>query len=329
MERNLGLASVHSNSQDAHNPSAKSQMTVATPPTRPALDWGDLQVFASVCEAGSVSRAAQRLQVNHSTVLRRLQALEAVLETALFERGGRYALTPAGQDLLAGLEGAATQIEGSRAQVQGRDDEVRGEIRLTTTDTLTHGLLMPLLREFGALHPEVSLRIVVNNHFLSLTRREADVAIRGSNRPPENLVGRQVGVIRTAPYASKAYLRSVGRKRALAELDWVAPDAALAHLEQAKWLAANVPAERVVMSVDSLVGMLLAVRHGVGAAMLLCPLAEMHDELVPLQPPPAALDTQLWILTHPGLRQVARIRVFAQFMFERLSSDPRLAPRPR
>lgn len=293
------------------------------------IDWGDFQVFVAICEAGSVSRAAARLGVNHSTVLRRVQALEAALGVRLFDRGSAYVLTQAGRDLLSGLAGATGRIEGSRAQLQGRDVEVRGEVRLTTTDTLAHGMLMPLLREFCKQHPEVSLRVVVNNHFLSLTRREADVAIRGSNRPPENLVGRHVGNIRTAAYASKAYLRAVGRRTPLLDLDWVAPDAALAHLEQAKWLAAKVPAERVVMTVDSLVGMLLAVRHGVGAAMLLCPLADLHDDLVQLQPPPAGLDTQLWILTHPDLRQVARIRAFSQFMFDRLSNDPRLAPRAR
>lgn len=292
-------------------------------------DWGDLQVFVAVCEAGSLSRAAARLRINHSTVLRRVQALEKALGLVLFERGGTYVLTPAGRDLLAGLDGAAGQIEGSRAQVQGHDDQVRGEVRLTTTDTLVHGMLMPLLREFCALHPDVSLRIVVNNHFLSLTRREADVAIRGSNRPPDNLVGRHVGDIRTAAYASKTYLRSVGSRRKPGELSWIAPDAALAHLEQAKWLATHVPAQQVVMTVDSLVGMVHAARHGIGAAMLLCPLADVHDELVQLQPPPTALDTQLWILTHPDLRQVARIRAFSQFMFDRLSNDARLAPRPR
>jgi DNA-binding transcriptional LysR family regulator len=293
------------------------------------IDWGGFQAFVAICEAGSVARAAARLAVNHTTVLRRLQALESALGLALFDRGSAYVLTPAGRDLLSGLAGTTARIEGSRAQVQGRDDEVRGEVRLTTTDTLAHGVLMPLLREFCARHPEVSLRIVVNNHFLSLTRREADVAIRGSNRPPENLVGRHVGDIRTAAYASRAYLRTAGRRTRATDLEWIAPDAALAHLEQAKWLAAHVPGERVVMTVDSLVGMLLAVRHGVGAAMLLCPLADVHDELVQLQPPPPALDTQLWILTHPDLRQVARIRAFSQFMFERLSSDPRFAPRAR
>jgi DNA-binding transcriptional LysR family regulator len=301
------------------------------PPSAPnaALDWSELQVFAAVCETGSVSRAAQRLGVNHSTVLRRVRALEASLGVALFDRGATYVLTPAGHDLQAALQGASAQIDGSRAQVQGRDDEVRGEICLTTTDTLVYGLLTPLLREFCERHPEVQLRVVVNNNFLSLTRREADVAIRGSNRPPENLVGRHVGDIRTAVYASKDYLRDTPKAKDLRALDWIAPDPALAHLEQAKWLASQVPTERIVMSVDSLVGMLHAVRRGVGAAMLLCPLADRHDELVQLQPPPPALDTQLWILTHPDLRQVARVRAFTQFMVERLTADPRLTPRAR
>ncbi|MBI5278589.1 MAG: LysR family transcriptional regulator [Burkholderiales bacterium] len=293
------------------------------------MDWGAFQVFAAVCDAGSLSRAAQRLQVNHATVLRRVQALERELGVELFQRGGAYVPTPAGRDLLSGLAGMGARLEASRLGMQGHDAELRGEVRLTTTDTLAHGLLMPLLREFQAGHPQVSLRVAVNNHFLSLTRREADVAIRGSNRPPENLVGRHVGNIRTGPYASKAYLGSFGRRPELAAMDWIAPDAALAHLEQAKWLAANVPAERVVMSVDSLVGMLHAVKEGMGAAMLLCPLADAQPDLVPLRKPPASLDTQVWILTHPTLRQVARVRAFAQFMFERLANDGRLAPRPR
>jgi DNA-binding transcriptional LysR family regulator len=83
------------------------------------------------------------------------------------------------------------------------------------------------------------------------------------------------------------------------------------------------------MSIDSLVGMVHAVRHGIGAAMLLCPLAAQHDDLVQLEAPAPQLDTQLWILTHPDLRQVARIRAFTQFMVDTLSTDPQLVPRSR
>jgi DNA-binding transcriptional LysR family regulator len=296
------------------------------PVRRSEPDWSDLQFFAAVCGAGSVSGAAGRIGVDHSTVLRRIAALERTLGATLFERrAGHYVLSPAGARLQAGLAGVGERIDAARAQVGGREDEVRGEIRLTSTDTLVHGLLMPMIEAFCTRHPGVRLQVVVNNHFLSLTRREADVAIRGSNRPPENLVGRHVGDIRTAPYASRAYLKSQGRGRPLAALDWVAPDESLAHLEQSKWLARHVAPERVAMTVDSLVGMVHAVEQGVGAAMLLCPLADVRPGLVRLAEPEAALNTQLWILTHPDLRQVARIRAFSQFMFEALVADPRLA----
>lgn len=298
-------------------------------PLRPndtRLDWDDLQTFVAVCAAGSVSRAAAALGVNHSTVLRRLAALEGGVAAPLFDRSsGSYRLTAAGEELRSGLAGMAERMAIAHRQIAGAESEVAGEIRLTTTDTLAGSLLMPAIEAFCRQHPAVRVQVVVNNHFLSLTRREADIAVRGSNRPPDNLVGRHVGDIRTAPYASREYLRTLGRRRPLVEMDWIAPDESLAHLEQARWLARTIAADRVVMTVDSLVGMVQAVEHGIGAAMLLCPLADARPGLVRLAEPEAALDTQIWILTHPDLRQVARIRAFAQFLCEALASDPRLA----
>lgn len=291
-----------------------------------ALDWRDLQHFVVLCESGSASAAAALLQVHHATVLRRIAALEAALGTPLLVlSSGRYGRTAAGDELLSGLSGMAQRLDAAPRHVEGQDGKFSGEVRLTSTDTLVHSVLAPLIEAFCARHPAVHVRIEVNNNLLSLTRREADVAIRGANRPPENLVGRRVGDVQTAPYASRTYLKSFGRRRPpLAQLDWIAPDESLAHLEQAKWLVRSVPAERVVMTIDSLVGMVQAVQRGIGAAMLLCPLADAGGELVRLAEPEPALNTQIWILTHPGLRQVARVRAFAQFMFEALSRDPRL-----
>lgn len=300
--------------------------TAGKPSTQlPPLDWDDLQHFVALCQGGSATAAALALQVHHATVLRRVVALETALGAPLLElQGGRYVRTPAGDDLLAGVADVAPRLDDAVRELQGHDAAVRGEIRLTTTDTLMRSLLGPLIDDFCRRHPAVQVQVAVNNNFLSLTRREADVAIRGSNQPPQNLVGRRVGDIQTAPYASRSYLKSMGRRPPLAALDWIAPDESLAHLKQAKWLRRSVPGERVVMSVDSLVGMLQAVQHGIGAAMLLCPLAEAQPGLVRLAAPDPALDTQIWILTHPALRQVARMRAFSQFMFEALSSDPRL-----
>jgi DNA-binding transcriptional LysR family regulator len=290
------------------------------------LAWDDLQVFSAVCQAGSVSGAARQLHVNHSTVLRRIASLEDSLGLRLFDRlPGGYALTAAGNALAERLAGVAEQVDRAQRQLTGQDEEIKGVIRVTSTDTLLHGLLMPLLVDFRARHPGVQLQVVVNNSFLSLTRREADVAVRGSNKPPGNLVGRRVGNIQTALYGSRAYLKSLGRKAGVDDCLFVAPDESLSHLEQAQWLQKHVPSERIALRVDSLLGMLEAVRHGAGAGMLLCPLADACDDLKQLAPPDPRHDTQVWILTHPDLKQVARIRAFTQFLFDALSRDTRLA----
>jgi len=294
--------------------------------TPPALDWADLQYFAAVVRSGSIAGAARALRVNHSTVLRRIASLEAALGVRLFDRlPGGYALTTEGNELNEQLAGLDEQVDAAQRRLTGRDAAITGTIRLTTTDTLLHGLLMPVLARFHAAHSGVQVQVAINNSFSSLTQREADVALRGSNRPPPNLVGRRVGDIQTALYASRAYLKSLGRHADIAAYRWVGSDESLAHLEQAKWLRRNVDEARVALRVDSLVGMVDAVAHGVGAGLLLCPLADARSELVRLAPPDPALDTQVWILTHPDLRQVARMRVFTQFVFDALSVDVRLA----
>jgi DNA-binding transcriptional LysR family regulator len=296
------------------------------PTPQPALDWADLQYFSAVGHSGSIAGAARTLRVNHSTVLRRIASLEAALGVRLFDRlPGGYALTTAGNELNERLAGLAGQVEAAQRHLTGRDAAITGTIRLTTTDTLLHGLLMPVLARFHAAHPGVQMQVAINNSFSSLTQREADVALRGSNRPPPNLVGRRVGDIQTALYASRAYLKSLGRNPEVAAYRWVGTDESLAHLEQAKWLRKHVEEARVTLRVDSLVGMVDAVAHGLGAGLLLCPLADARSELVRLAPPDPALDTQVWILTHPDLRQVARMRVFTQFVFDALSVDVRLA----
>jgi DNA-binding transcriptional LysR family regulator len=293
--------------------------------TRP-LSWDDVQVFLAVCGAGSISGAAQRLAVNHSTVLRRISSLEDTLSVRLFHRlQSGYALTAPGNELSEKLAGVTLQIDAAHRQLLGLDEEIRGTIRVTSTDTLLHVVLMPLVARFVQQHPGVQMQVVVNNSFLSLTKREADVALRGSNRPPENLVGRRIGDIQTALYASKAYLKSLGRKTSLDDCSFVGPDESLSHLEQAKWLHRHVSASRIAVRVDSLAGMVDAVVQGAGVGMLLCPLADERPELVRLEPPLKQLDTQIWILTHPDLKQVARIRAFTQFMFDALSRDPRFA----
>ncbi|AXA93199.1 LysR family transcriptional regulator [Massilia sp. YMA4] len=286
------------------------------------MDWDDYRYFVAVADAGSLSAAARRLQQSHSTILRRLDKLEAALAVRLFERFQTgYVLTGAGDELLALLAPLAQQLADVERQVGGRDAQLAGTIRLTTTDTLLQALLLPALADFRRAYPGIALQVTVNNSFLNLTRREADVALRPTNTPPDNLVGRKLGRVRTAPYST------VPRAPAddWAAYDWIAPDEALAHLAQARWLREHVPPERWVFSADTLVGMAAAVEAGIGAGMLLCLLADARPNLVRLAPPPPELDTDVWLLTHPDLRRVSRVRALTEFLANALAAHPALS----
>lgn len=290
-----------------------------------ALAWSDLQVFLAVCERGAIGAAAQALGVNHSTVLRRIGALEHALDVRLFDRQPRgYTLTAHGHELAARLAGVGEQVDAAQRSVTGADLELAGTLRLTAPDTLIQPFLLPLLAEFRTRHPRVRLELAANNTFLNLTQREADVAVRGSNAPPENLIGRRAGRLQTALYAAPAYLRRLGRRAAREDYAWIGHEPALAHLDSARWMRKHVDDARIALRVDSLVAMADAVAAGLGVAWLLAPLAEARG-LRRLEPPPPAFDTQVWVLTHPDLRRVARVKALTDFLHERLGADPRLA----
>ena len=293
-----------------------------------SMDWDDLRVFLTVERSGSLSGAARTLGVNHSTVLRRLRSLEADLAARLFEHlPTGYVLTPTGEALRERLRGVEDDIEAAQRALSGLDTRLTGTIRVTTADTLARGLLIPSLAGFRSAHPGIDLQLVVNNNFSSLTRREADVALRGTNDPPLHLAGRQVGRVQTALYAARGYWRRHRRLATPAQHTWVAPDENLDHLAQSRWVARHIPRERIAVRVDSLTAMVDAVQAGLGVGFLLCFLGDRVRDLVRVAEPMDALDTQLWILTHPDLRRVARIRAFTDYLYEALSGHPHvLAP---
>jgi molybdate transport repressor ModE-like protein len=289
------------------------------------LNWDELQTFLAVVQRGSISRAARLLGVNHSTVLRRIGSLEDVLGARLFDRlPGGYATTEAGHELSARLAGIDEQIASARSHLSGLDVEIKGLIRLASHDTVVSGLLVPLIARFRQLHPGVTVQILTDGAFPNLLRREADVAVRAAAKPPENLVGRRVGHVQMALYAARSLVKAMGRKATPDDYVWVGFDEIISPLAAAHWVRKNVPPERTGVSMDSLGGMVDAVAGGVGVGLLLCPLADDRPELVQLAPPDPAFDLPIWILTHPDLKQVARIRAFTQFLFDELSVHPRL-----
>jgi DNA-binding transcriptional LysR family regulator len=291
-----------------------------------ALDWGHLQFFLAVAEGGAIHKAAQRLGVNHSTVLRRIAALEAQLGCRLFDRlPSGYALTAAGNNLAEHLAGLTEQMEGAERQVRGLDAALRGSVRVTSSDIVVEGLLMPLLAQFRRRHPQVDVQLGMNYGFTTLSKSEADIAVRGADRAPPRLVARRVGHVESVLCASADYLAAVGSQTPHARHRWVVVDESLAFGMFDRWLREHVPPERVAARVDSLVGVADAVAHGLGVGFLPRPLVAARSGLVVLGPAEPSLQKPIWVLMHPDVQRTARVRAMFEFLVDALEADPHLA----
>ncbi|MHB0775638.1 LysR family transcriptional regulator [Halomonas sp. WWR20] len=268
--------------------------------------WDDLQVVLAIAETGSLSGAARQLALSHATIFRRLGELERRMGVRLFERSRTgYAPTLAGEDMAATAARVANEIDGAERRLMGLDLALSGTLRITTTDTLLMGLLTPIFADFRASHPQVILEVVVSNRTLNLTRRDADIAIRPTMTPPETLVGRRVGRIAQAVYARIDPLPTH-----TPVIPWVGPDAHLGYPALETWMSRNGCDAHVGYRVDSMLGMLAAVKSGLGQGVLPCYLAEDEPDLQRLGDPILALTTDLWLLTHPDLRRTARVLAF-------------------
>lgn len=284
------------------------------------IRWDDLQIVSAIADTGTLSGAGRRLGISHATVFRRLTNLEAQLGVALFERSrSGYTPSAAGEDLFAVAKRVEADITGVERRLAGKDLKLSGTIRLTTTDTLFAGLLARAFERFRGRYPDIKLEVVISNQVHSLSKREADIAIRPTGKPPETLVGRKVGVIRQSVYGRGDH-RPNGPVPldTLREHQWIGPDNHMGHRALETWMSRNGLNDHCDYRVDSMLGMQTAARAGAAVAVLPDYLGERDPELCRLTDPIEELDVPLWILTHPDLKRVKRIREFTQVIGEEL-----------
>ena len=282
------------------------------------LAWDDLLYVLSVGRAGSLSGAARALRVNHSTVFRRIGAIEAQLGVRLFDRHrDGYVPTTAGETVIALAERLDEDVTALERKLAGEDLRPSGTVRVTTTDTLID-IVVPLCGAFQKLYPEIRVELVTGNQFLNLSRRDADVALRPSREPPETLYGRRISSIAFAPYGSKSYLASAGGPALDRAHRWVGLDDTLSHLAVHAWLQDNVPAERIGFKASSFLAMRRACIDGMGLAVLPCYLGDDVPKLQRVAPPIESVATDFWLLVHEDIRRTARVRAFIDFAFDEL-----------
>ena len=285
-----------------------------------AMNWDDLRIFVAVSRAGSLSAAAAELGINQSTVSRRLAAIETSLGARLFNRraGGSF-LTAAGRQVLERAETVETEIGAIERRVTGSDRRLSGRLRVTCTDNFANRYLAPHFVRFAKAHPDISLEIITRYRHASLPRREADVAIRTTLTPPETLVGRRLFRFALAVYGAPDLVETLPPRPDPATLPWIGwRDAGFNRL----MLTDHFPDAAIRHRVDGLIELGTMARAGLGVAMIGCFAADPDPGLVRVYPEPvtdAAMD--LWVLTHPDLARVARVREFMRFISDAMLAD--------
>jgi len=275
------------------------------------VDWDDLRIVLAVYRAGNLTGAAKELGVNHSTVSRRLHGFEERLGTRLFERlPSGYQATGAGQQLLDAAERMEAEANAVATKILGQDGRLSGVLRVTAPNLMFSHFLMEDLVRFAADYPGITIQLAASYELMSLTRREADVAIRVTSKPQENLVGRRVGRVGLAYYARRGLLDELAEAgmTSLPVLGFDDEDEpVMAELVRA------YPRHRLVATSNDASITLEAVRRGLGAGFLACFLGEGDPELARVPGVPL-YRRDVWLLTHRDLRGTARVRTFLDFV---------------
>lgn len=276
--------------------------------TQYKLSAPDIEVVLALVRANTLAGAGERLAVDASTVFRSLQRIEKGLGQRLFERSRTgYQPLELAQVLASHGEQLEAQLESARSAAQASPEQVSGSVRLTTTDTVLHGLVAPALKLLQSTHPLLVYELHTGNELASLTRRDADIAVRATRRPPQHLVGKHVGPIRVALFAAK----KGGPRRFDADMagkvDWIAPDDALPEHPSVVWRKKHFPRVSPRYRVSSILTVAEMVAQGMGIGLLPLFLAQGRADLVALTGALDECQTELWLLTHTESRHLRRV----------------------
>lgn len=281
----------------------------------PAISWDDFRLVKAIAESRSLVGAAQSLDINHSTVFRRLGALEDLLGTKLFERSRTgYAATAAGEEMMQLAARMGQDITDFERKIAGRDVKPAGDLRVTTNDAFVTHLLTPMFATFCKAYPDIHLEVIIANQSLNLSKRDADVAIRATAKPTENLVGRRITTLQWAAYAPKRWIEE-GRDLDAEDTPWVSFSETLSHLAAAEWVTSTIGARRIIYRVDTVVGLNKAVEEGIGIGLLPCFIGDQSQQIARHGGCRGELAGEsLWLLTHADLKNSARVRAFMDHM---------------
>lgn len=273
-----------------------------------AMEWSDLRYVLTIARAGTLAAAARRLGVNQTTAARRLAAAEAALGARLFERkDGMLFPTKAGEAAIARAAQVEQEVLALERGVGGADAAIAGTVRLTAVPILANHLLIPAVPRLFARHPRLHLELIAEPRNLSLTRREADVALRLARPETGAALARRIGRLDYAVYGP--------RRRKADNVPWITYEEGLSHLPQAGFIAAAADAKQTApLLLNDAEAIMQAVRAGLGKSLLPCFVGDRAPGLRRWSR--AVLARDIWLMVYRDLRAQARIAAVIDWLLE-------------
>ncbi|TDV63468.1 LysR family transcriptional regulator [Pseudomonas sp. LP_7_YM] len=270
------------------------------------INHTDLTLILALVRGKNLSRAAQLLSLDVSTVFRAVRRLEASAGTALFEKNRTgYQATSAALALAQQAESAEQALALAQISLDQGHQVISGTVRLTCTEAVLQNLLLPALTRFMPDYPGLKLELNTSSTFANLSRRDADIALRLTNAPPEHLVGTRLGTVSYQVCANESYLQQCG-ERALEDMRWIAPDDFLPDHPTVSWRRQQLPKVNLAYRCSSMLAVAQLVRAGMGVAALPDFMLREGD-LQRLGEPLEGYDTALWLLTRPDCRALRSV----------------------
>ncbi|MFT6304659.1 MAG: molybdate transport repressor ModE-like protein [Granulosicoccus sp.] len=274
------------------------------------MQWDDARIFLAVAREGSFNGAAKRLGVQHSTVSRRIHALEKKLAALLVERKPTgYVLTEAGKELKRSACLIEKELLSFEGIVGGQSEDIAGELRITAIANMASTVLMPYFARFSVAYPKIDLKILVTNDSVRLSERDADVALRQTNTPLDTLIGTRLTTVSSAVYGACDYCAAV--KSGQATEKWIGVDCCEYHRT---WTKQAWPQADHEFYVDETSLTVAALKEGLGVGFLPCFLADTDPELARFHEPQKQHELGLWLLYHRDLRNNKRVALFREHM---------------
>lgn len=278
------------------------------------MNWDDLRYFLALAREGSVSRAGKTLGVKHTTVARRIGALEEQLGTRLFDRSREgYAMTQAAEDIFEHALVIEARAQAVDRQTFGRDTELAGPLKLTASHDLASCVILPTLGVFTDRYPSIELELLSTDGLVDLAARQADIAVRLTPKPPDYLVGREVMELKHGVYGTT---KTLGGRSDLVNVILFRSESNIP-----AWVRKQFPGARVALRVDDVSSMTAAARNHLGVCRIPCYIGDSNPTLRRLDIPLTPSTWGVWILSHVDLRATARVRVCREFLMETLENE--------